>query len=286
MSDAVSQARRVRRGILPGFGLTFGVTVTYISLIVLVPVAGLLLRAANLGPAAIWAVVTSGRAVAAFRVSFGISALAAVSGAPIGLLLAWTMVRYRFPGRRLLDALVDLPLALPTSVAGIALTTLYVDDGWLGAPLASIGLTVAFTRAGIWVALLFVGLPYIVRTLQPVLMALDRRTEESALTLGARPSQVFLRVVLPPLLPPLLAGMGFAFARAVGEYGSVIFIAGNRPGQTEIVPLLIAGRLEQFDYAGAAALGATMLVASLLILVALSLLQNRVERLWTRAFAV
>ena len=270
---------------LPGFGVTLGVTTAYLSLIVLIPIAGLVLRAAGLGPAALWATISSPRALAALRVSFLISALATLAGAPAGLLLAWTLVRYRFPGRRLLDALIDLPLALPTSVAGIALTTLYVDDGWLGQPLAALGVRVAFTPLGIWIALLFVGLPYIVRTVQPVLMAMDRRTEEAAMTLGARPGDLFLRVVLPPLLPAILAGMGLAFARAVGEYGSVIFIAGNRPGISEIVPLLIVGRLEQYDYGGAAALGATMLVASLLILLALSALQHRAVRLWMRTVA-
>ena len=285
MSSPAAQRRRAARGVLPGFGLTLGVTTGYLSLIVLIPIAGLVLRAAGLGPAGLWATISSPRALAAFRVSFLLSALATLAGAPAGLLLAWTLVRYRFPGRRLLDALVDLPLALPTSVAGIALTTLYVDSGWLGQPLAALGIRVAFTPLGIWVALVFVGLPYIVRTVQPVLMTMDRRTEEAAMTLGAPPGSLFFRVMLPPLLPAMLAGMGLAFARAVGEYGSVIFIAGNRPGISEIVPLLIVGRLEQFDYAGAAALGATMLAASLLILLAVSALQHRVVRLWMRTIA-
>ncbi len=285
MSKAAVRRRAARRGILPGFGLTVGITATYLTLIVLIPVAGLVLRAAGLGPAGIWNAVSSPRALAAFRVSFGTSALAALAGVPLGLLLAWVLARYRFPGRRLLDAVVDLPLALPTSVAGIALSTLYVDDGWLGAPLAALGVSVAYTPLGIWVALLFVGLPYVVRTMQPVLIALDRQAEEAAVTLGARPGQVFARVVLPPLLPAILAGMGLAFARAVGEYGSVIFLAGNRPGVSEIVPLLIVGRLEQYDYAGAAALGATMLLASLLILLAIGALQRHSVRLWMRGVA-
>lgn len=285
MSKAAVRRRAARRGILPGFGLTVGITATYLTLIVLIPVAGLILRAAGLGPAGIWAAVSSPRALAAFRVSFGMSALAALAGVPLGLLLAWVLARYRFPGRRLLDAVVDLPLALPTSVAGIALSTLYVDDGWLGAPLAALGVSVAYTPLGIWVALLFVGLPYVVRTMQPVLIALDRQAEEAAVTLGARPGQIFARVVLPPLLPAILSGMGLAFARAVGEYGSVIFLAGNRPGVSEIVPLLIVGRLEQYDYAGAAALGATMLLASLLILLAIGGLQRHSVRLWMRGVA-
>ena len=285
MSGAAYQRRVAGRGVLPGFGVTLGITLSFLTLIVLIPMAGLFLRAAGLGPAGVWAVISSPRALAAFRVSFGASALAALACIPIGLLLAWVLVRYRFPGRPLLDAIVDLPLALPTSVAGIALSTLYVGDGWLGGPLEVLGITVAYTPLGIWVALVFVGLPYLVRTVQPVLMALDRPAEEAALTLGARPHQVFARVVLPPLLPAVVAGTGLCFARAIGEYGSVIFIAGNRPGVSEIVPLLIVGRLEQFDYGGAAALGATMLVASLLILLAVSALQHRATRLWVRAVA-
>lgn len=285
MTSAAAQARAARRGILPGFRLTVGLSVSYLSLIVLIPVAGLIVRAAGLGPARIWDVLSSARAVSAFQVSFSMAGLAALAGAPIGLLLAWVLTRYEFPGRRMLDAVIDLPLALPTSVAGVALTTLYVDDGWLGAPLDALGLRVAFTKLGIWVALLFVGLPYIVRTLQPVLLALDRRAEEAALTLGAGAGQVFTRVVLPPLLPPLVAGASLAFARAVGEYGSVIFIAGNRPGRSEIVPLLIVGRLEQFDYGAAAVLGAATLVAALLILFVLSLLQQRIQRWGVRALA-
>lgn len=285
MSSPAARRRAARRGILPGFGLSLGMTAGYLGLIVVVPVAGLVLRAAGLGPAGLWTVLSAPRTVAAFRVSFGLSALAALAAGPVGLLLAWVLARYRFPGRRLLDAMVDLPLALPTSVAGIALSTLYVDDGWLGAPLAALGIPVAYTPLGIWVALLFVGLPYVVRTIQPVLTALDRRAEEAGMTLGAGPGQVFARIVLPPLLPALLTGMGMAFARAVGEYGSVIFIAGNRPGVSEIVPLLIVGRLEQYDYAGAAALGAAMLAAALLIVLAVSLVQRRAIRLWVRGVA-
>jgi sulfate transport system permease protein len=282
---AAAQRRAARRGILPGFGVTLGLTSSYLGLVVLIPVAGLVLRAAGLGPAAFWAAIASPRALAAFRVSFVTAGLAALAMAPTGLLLAWALVRYRFPGRRVLDALIDLPLALPTSVAGIALTTLFVDDGWLGAPLAALGITVAFTPLGIGAALAFIGLPFIVRSVQPVLMALDHRPEEAAMTLGARPLQVFSRVVLPPLLPALVAGVALAFARGVGEYGSVIFIAGNRPGISEIVPLLIVGRLEEFDYAAAAALGLTMLVLSLVVLLALSAVQHRADRLWVRLFA-
>ncbi len=278
--------RRVARGVLPGFGVTVGITAAVLSLVVLIPFVALVLRAAGLGVGGFLATVLSARSLAAFRVSFGTALAASLAMAPIGLLLAWTLVRYQFPGRRLLDAVVDLPLALPTSVAGIALATLYVDDGWFGAPLSSLGVHVAFTRLGIGVALAFVGLPFIVRTLQPVIMALDHRVEEAALTLGARPGQVFLRVVLPPLLPALLAGVALAFARAVGEYGSVIFIAGNRPGVSEIVPLLIDARLQQFQDSEAAALSVAMLAASLLILLALSALQRRATRWGTRLLAV
>ena len=285
MTSAATQRRVVWRGVLPGFGLTLGITAAAAGCLVVLPLGGLVMRAAGLGPSGIWAALTSARALAAFRVSFGMSALAALAAVPIGLLLAWTLVRYRFPGRRLLDALVDLPLALPTSVAGIALATLFVDDGWLGGPLAAIGVRVAFTQLGIWVALLFVSLPYVVRTVQPVLLALDGRAEEAARTLGARPGQIFVLVVLPPLLPPLLAGLGLGFARAIGEYGSVIFIAGNRPGVSEIVPLLIVGRLEQLDYGAAAALGCAMLAASLLMLLALAAVQRRSTRLWTQVLA-
>ena len=285
MTAAASWQRTARRGVLPGFGFTLGLTVAGLSLIVLVPLAALVLRAAGLGPAGVWAVLFSPRAIAAFRVSFVSAMLAALAVAPPGFLLAWTLVRYRFPGRRLLDALVDLPLALPTSVAGISLATLYVDEGWLGAPLAILGVHVAFTQLGIGVALAFVGLPFIVRTVQPVIQALDHQVEEAALVLGATPGQLFVRVILPPLLPALLAGIALAFARAVGEYGSVIFIAGNRPGVSEIVPLLIVGRLQQFDDGAAACLGTAMLLFSFLILLLLSLVQHRATRAWTRVFA-
>jgi sulfate transport system permease protein len=281
-----SWQRAARRGVLPGFGVTLGLTVTILSLIVLIPVAALVAQGAGLGPARFWAEVTSPRAVAAFRVSFGLAMAASLAMVPVGLLLAWTLERYRFPGRRLLDALVDLPLALPTSVAGIAFATLYGEDGRLGAPLAAIGVQVAFTPLGIAVALAFVGLPFIVRAVQPVIMALDRGAEEAAVTLGAGPAQVFLRVALPPLLPALLAGVSLAFARAVGEYGSVIFIAGNRPGVSEIVPLMIVDRLQQFQDRQAAALGVTMLVLSLAILLLLSVLQHRAVRLWMLLLAI
>ena len=267
-----------RHPALPGFRLSLGLTVLWLVLLVLLPLAGLVVKAASLSPAPILAARATPRALAAFRVSFGTAALAALFDLPLGLLLAWSLTRYRFPGRRLLDALIDLPFALPTAVAGIALTTLYVDDGWLGALLAPFGLSLAFTPSGIVVALAFVGLPYIVRSVQPVLADLPRDAEEAALTLGAGPFAILRRVILPPLLPALLTGLALAFARGVGEYGSVIFIAGNRPAISEIVPLLIVIKLEQFDYPGAALLGSTMLAASLLLLLAI----NRLQR-WTAA---
>ena len=269
-----------RHPALPGFrlSLSLGLTVLWLVLLVLLPLAGLVVKAASLSPAQILAALATPRALAAFRVSFGTAALAALFDLPLGLLLAWSLTRYRFPGRRLLDALIDLPFALPTAVAGIALTTLYVDDGWLGALLAPFGLSLAFTPSGIVVALAFVGLPYIVRSVQPVLADLPRDAEEAALTLGAGPFAILRRVILPPLLPALLTGLALAFARGVGEYGSVIFIAGNRPAISEIVPLLIVIKLEQFDYPGAALLGSTMLAASLLLLLAI----NRLQR-WTAA---
>ena len=254
---------------LPGFGLTLGITTAYLGLLVLLPLAGLVARAGGVGTEAAWAILSSPRTLAAFRVSFGAAALAAIINVPLGLLLAWVLVRYRLPGRRLLDAAVDLPFALPTAVAGIALTTLYADSGLLGAPLARLGIPVAYTPLGIGVALQFIGLPFVVRTVQPVLAGLDRAAEEAALTLDARPFQIFRLVVLPPLLPAVATGAALAFARGVGEYGSVIFIAGNRPGVSEIVPLLIVSKLEQFDYPGAALLGTAMLALSFALLLLL-----------------
>ena len=246
----------------PGFRLTFGVATFWLVLIVVIPLAGLFGKASTLADAQAWSLFANPRTWAAFRVSFGCATLAALFNAPLGLLLAWVLTRYEFAGRPAVDALIDLPLALPTAVAGIALAALYADTGWVGGPLAQLGIKVAFTPAGITVALAFIGLPFVVRSVQPVLRALDRSAEEAALTLGARPWAIFRRVILPPLVPALLSGVALALARGVGEYGSVIFIAGNRPGVSEILPLLIVTRLEQYDYPGAAALGASMLVVS------------------------
>jgi sulfate transport system permease protein len=264
-----------RRSALPGFGLTLGMTLTWLSLIVLVPLAALVVRPWELGLAGVWHSVTEPRVLAALRLSFGAATLAAAINVPVGLLIAWVMVRYRFPGRGLADALIDVPLALPTAVAGIALTALFAPRGWLGAILAPFGIQVAYTPLGVLVALIFVGLPFVVRILEPVIHDLPIDAEEAALTLGATRMQTIWRVVLPALTPALLAGFGAALARGVGEYGSVIFIAGNMPMLSEIAPLLIVIRLEQLDYAGAAALGLATLVLSFGVLFGINRLQRR-----------
>ncbi|HKF61386.1 MAG TPA: sulfate ABC transporter permease subunit CysT [Dongiaceae bacterium] len=265
---------RRKPSVMPGYGLTLGYTLTYLSLIVLIPLAGLLLRPVTLGWQGFWQVVLAPRVLAALELSFGASLIAAAVNAVFGGVVAWVLVRYEFPGRRLVDALVDLPFALPTAVAGIALTALYAPNGWIGEWLEPLGLKVAFTRLGIMVALTFIGLPFVVRTLEPVLQDLDPEFEEAAATLGAGRLQTFLRVVLPAILPALLTGVALAFARGVGEYGSVIFIAGNMPMVSEIAPLLIVVKLEQYDYAGAAAVGVAMLLLSFLLLLLINLLQR------------
>ncbi len=262
-----------RPSVIPGFGVTLGFTLTYLSLIVLIPLAALFLKAAGVGWDGFWQIATTPRVIAAFRVSFGAAFLAATVNAVMGLLIAWVIVRYEFPFRPTLDALIDLPFALPTAVAGIALTSLYADSGWIGGLLAPLGIDVAFTPLGIVVALTFIGLPFVVRTVQPVLQDFEREVEEAAATLGANRRQIFLRVILPTVTPALLTGFALALARAVGEYGSVIFIAGNIPAVSEIVPLLIVGKLEQFDYASAAAIATLMLVASFILLLTINLLQ-------------
>jgi len=264
--------------ILPGFGLSLGITLTYLGLMVLIPLSVLLVKAADAGAAKIWAELASPRALAAFRLSFGAALLAAFCNAIFGFILAWVLVRYRFAGRRLMDAMIDLPFALPTAVAGISLAQLYSSNGWLGYALAQIGITVAFTPLGVLVALIFVGLPFVVRTVQPVLEELDREMEEAAVLLGAPRWEILRRVVIPPLVPAVITGATLAFARAIGEYGSVIFIAGNMPGYSEIVPLLIVIKLEQFDYLGAAVIASAMLIASFVLLLAINLLQARMRR--------
>jgi sulfate transport system permease protein len=262
-----------RHSVLPGFGLSLGYSLFYLCLVVLIPLSTLAFKSAALGPAHFLDTVSSARVLASYRLSFGASLAAALVNAAFGLVVAWVLARYRFPGRRLMDALVDLPFALPTAVAGIALTTLYAENGWLGRPLQALGVRAAFTPLGITLALVFIGLPFVVRTLQPVIESLDVEVEEAAASLGASRAQTFARVILPAILPAWLTGFALAFARALGEYGSVVFIAGNMPLQTEIVPLLIMTKLEQYDYAGATAIAVVMLVASFLLLGAINLLQ-------------
>ena len=266
--------KRKSHGILPGFGLSLGYTVIYLSLLVLIPLAMIFYKTAGMGWASFWKAATDPRAVASYKLTFGASLAAALINAAFGLLVAWVLVRYKFPGRSLVDALVDLPFALPTAVGGIALTTVYAPNGWLGAPLQKLGIKVAFTPLGITIALIFIGLPFVVRTVQPVLQELEVELEEAAMSLGAGRFQTFRRVIFPALLPALLTGFALAFARALGEYGSVVFIAGNMPMKTEITSLLIITKLEQYDYAGATALAAVMLVFSF----ALLLLVNGLQR--------
>jgi sulfate transport system permease protein len=263
-----------RRSIIPGFGLTLGFTVFYLSLVVLVPLSATFFEASKVGWHEFWRVVTTPRALAAYGLSFGASLVGATLNFFLGTLVAWVLVRYSFPLKRVLDSLVDLPFALPTAVAGIALTTLYAKTGWFGAPLASAGIHVAFTRLGIVVALTFVGLPFVVRTIQPVLEDLDKELEEAAASLGAGRWQAFTRVVYPSIFPAAITGFALAFARGVGEYGSVIFIAGNMPMRTEIAPLLIVTKLEEYDYAGATSIAVVMLVISFVFLLAINMLQR------------
>ncbi|MEW5889423.1 MAG: sulfate ABC transporter permease subunit CysT [Pseudomonadota bacterium] len=259
--------------VLPGFGLALGYTLVYLSVIVLVPLAAVFLKTASLGLGEFWDVVTAPRVMASYRLSFGMSLAAAAINTVFGLMLAWALVRYSFPGKRLVDALVDLPFALPTAVAGIALTALYTRNGWLGQHLEPLGIQIAFRPPGVLVALVFIGLPFVVRTVQPVLENLDTELEEAAASLGARRWQTFRHVVLPILLPALLTGFALAFARAVGEYGSVIFIAGNIPMVSEITPLMIITKLEQYDYTGATAIAVVMLLISFALLLAINGLQ-------------
>jgi sulfate transport system permease protein len=262
-----------QRSILPGFGLALGVTILYLSLIVLIPLSAAFVKSASLSWERFWEITTEPRVVASFRLSFGAAFAAAAVNALFGLLVAWVLVRYRFPGKRIVDALVDLPFALPTAVAGIALTTIYSSGGWLGAPLHALGIRSAYSPLGVIIALTFIGLPFVVRTVQPVLEDLDKEVEEAAASLGANRRQTFIRVILPTVLPALLTGFTLAFARAVGEYGSVIFISGNMPMRTEITPLLIVTKLEQYDYAGATAIAVVMLAVSFAFLLAINALQ-------------
>ena len=262
-----------QHSVLPGFNLALGFTVVYLSLIVLIPLSAAFIRTSALTWVEFWAVVTTPRVVASYQLTFGASFAAALVNAIFGLLVAWVLVRYRFPGKRLVDALVDLPFALPTAVAGIALTALYASNGWIGQYFEPLGIKIAFTPIGIFVALTFIGLPFVVRTVQPVLEDIESELEEAAATLGANRLQTFSRVIFPTLFPALMTGFALAFARAIGEYGSVIFIAGNMPMVSEITPLLIITKLEQYDYASATALAVVMLVISFVMLLIINLLQ-------------
>ena len=268
-----------RRSALPGFDLSLGYTVVYLSLIVLVPLAATFLRTAGMTWEQFVHAVASPRVMAAYKISFGASFLAALINLVFGLLLAWVLVRYPFPGRKVIDALVDLPFALPTAVAGIALTAIYSKNGWIGRYLEPLGIHAAFSELGVLIALTFIGLPFVVRTLQPVIEELEPELEEASTSLGANRWQTIARVIFPELVPPLMTGFALSFARALGEYGSVVFISGNMPMRTEIVPLLIITKLEQYDYRGATAIAVVMLVSSFVLLLVINLLQN-----WSRRY--
>jgi sulfate/thiosulfate transport system permease protein len=268
------RVKEKRFDVLPGFGLTLGFTLFYLSVVVLIPFAGLLIRACEISWADFWHLATNDRALAAYRLTFGASLLAALANAVFGTLLAWVLVRYQFPGRRLIDAMVDFPFALPTAVAGLTLSSLFAANGWLGRFLVPLGIKGAFTPLGVVIALTFVGLPFAVRTLQPVLEGLEPEVEEAAASLGASRLRAFTSVIAPALLPAVLTGFALAFARAVGEYGSIVFISGNLPFRTEIAPYLIVMRLEEYNYAGATALAVVLLVFSFILLGAINLLEQ------------
>jgi sulfate transport system permease protein len=276
-ASAAAGWRFRQHSVIPGFGITFGFTMIWLSLIVLIPLAGVFWRSFDLSWTQFWAIASSPRTLNALRVSFGTAFAAALVNVVFGVLVAWVLVRYRFPGRKVVDALVDLPFALPTAVAGVAFTALYAPNGWLGAPLQALGIRVAYTPLGIVVALIFIGLPFVVRTVQPVMEELEREVEEAAATLGASRLRTITAVILPTLTPAILTGFALAFARGVGEYGSVIFIAGNLPNVSEIAPLLIVIRLEEFNYPAATAIAAIMLVISFAVLLLINSLQS-----WSR----
>lgn len=268
-----SIVQRKRNNVLPGFRLTLGFSLFYLSLIVLIPLSLVFLKTATMSWADFVATVTSDRVIASYKLSFGASFIAASINAVFGLLVAWVLVRYSFPGKKLVDGLVDLPFALPTAVAGISLTSLYAGSGWIGEPLSLLGIKVAYTPIGVTLALTFIGLPFVVRMVQPVLQSLDREMEEAAACLGASRLQTFVRVIFPELIPAVVTGFALAFARALGEYGSVVFISGNMPMRTEITPLLIMTKLEQYDYPGATAIAVVMLLFSFLILLFINIFQ-------------
>ena len=269
---------RPRRSVLPGFGLSLGFTLAYLGLVILLPLAAVFVKTSGMSWPDFWTAVSSPRVIASYRLTFGASFLAALFNVPCGVMLAWVLVRYEFPGRKLVDALVDLPFALPTAVAGIAFTAIYAKNGWFGQWLEPQGIKVAYTALGVWLVLTFIGLPFVVRTVQPILEELEPELEEAAATLGATRGQTFRRVILPALRPAIITGFALAFARAIGEYGSVVFIAGNRPMHTEITPLLIITKLEQYDYKGATALASVLLVGSFGLLFFIQLSQRRARR--------
>jgi sulfate transport system permease protein len=271
-----------RYSVLPGFGIALGFTLVYLSLIVLLPICAAFIKTTAMTWSQFWTTVTAPRVLASYRLSFGASLFAAIVNVVFGLLLAWVLVRFRFPGRRIVDALVDLPFALPTAVAGIALTAIYSANGSVGSLLAPLGIKVSFTPLGVLIALIFIGLPFVVRTVQPVIAELEREVEEAAATLGASRFQTFTRVIFPALLPAIMTGFTLAFARALGEYGSVVFIAGNMPMVSEITPLVIVTKLEQYDYAGATAVAVVMLVASFGLLLIVNGLQSWNRKRYTR----
>lgn len=272
------------RSVLPGFGLTLGLTLTYLSLVVLIPLAALFVKTATIPWDRLWQMVSEPRVVASYKLTFGASLVAAAVSALLGFIIAWTLVRYRFPGRRMIDAIIDMPFALPTAVSGIALTALLSKNGWIGRYLEPLGIKAAFSPLGITIALVFIGLPFVVRTLQPALEELDGEAEEAAASLGASRFTTFVRVIFPSILPALLTGFALAFARAIGEYGSVVFIAGNMPMKTEITSLLIVTKLEQFDIAAASALAVVMLLASFAVLLAINILQWRIAKRYRGVF--
>lgn len=276
----MSQVKALQRRVLPGFGLTMGYSVLYLSLVVMLPLCALLFNSTGLTWEKFWQVATDPRVLASYRLSFSTSAAAAFVNCGIGLLIAWVLVRYEFPGKRVFDAFIDLPFALPTAVAGISLTAIYSGKGWIGSFLEPLGIKIAYTPIGITIALMFIGIPFVVRTVQPVLEELERDAEEAAATLGANRLRTFRAVVLPQLIPPLLTGFALAFARGIGEYGSVVFISGNMPMKTEIAPLLIMTKLDQFDYAGATAIAMLLLFISFVLLLLINMLQR-----WTRKAA-
>lgn len=273
MELAIKPFKIKHHSVIPGFGITMGFTLLYIALLVLIPVSMVFINSSGIGPAKFWEIALSERVLASLKISFGTSFLAAAVNAVFGLLIAWVLERYTFPGKKLIDGLIDLPFALPTAVAGISLTTLYAQNGWIGQLFAPLGIKISYTPLGITIALIFISFPFVVRTVQPVLQNIDLEVEEAAACLGATRFKTFCKIIIPELLPAIITGFALAFARALGEYGSVVFISGNMPFKTEITPLLIRTKLEQYDYAGGTAVAAIMLVVSFIMLLVINLFQ-------------